>query len=68
MVTEKIMKNAKPDAIFLHCMPIHYDEEVIRDVVFGPQSVVIDEAENRLWVQMALLIKLLTSSNVDKNR
>lgn len=68
MVTEKTMKNAKPDAIFLHCMPIHYDEEVTRDVVFGPQSVVIDEAENRLWVQMALLIKLLMSSNVDKNR
>lgn len=68
MVTEKTMKNAKPDAIFLHCMPIHYDEEVMRDVVFGPQSVVIDEAENRLWVQMALLIKLLTSSSVDKDR
>ena len=68
MVTEKIMKNAKPDAIFLHCMPIHYDEEVMRDVVFGLQSVVIDEAENRMWAQMALLIKLLASSSVDKNR
>lgn len=67
MVTEKIMKNAKPDAIFLHCMPIHYNEEVTRDVVFGKQSVVIDEAENRMWAQMALLIKLLVKSSENKN-
>jgi ornithine carbamoyltransferase len=67
-VTEKIMEKAKPDAIFLHCMPIHYDEEVLRTVVFGSQSVVIDEAENRMWAQMALLIKLLTSPNAGKIR
>jgi ornithine carbamoyltransferase len=66
-VTQEIMKNAKPDAIFLHCMPIHYGEEVTRDVAFGPQSVVIDEAENRMWAQMALLIRLLAPSNEDKN-
>ena len=58
-VTQQIMKNAKPDAIFMHCMPIHYGEEVTKDVAFGPQSVIIDEAENRMWAQMALLIKLL---------
>jgi ornithine carbamoyltransferase len=67
MVTEKLMKNAKPNVIFLHCMPIHYEEEVMREVVFGLQSVVIDEAENRMWAQMALLIKLLVSSSADKN-
>jgi ornithine carbamoyltransferase len=66
-VNQEIMKNAKPDALFLHCMPIHYGEEVTRDVVFGPQSVVIDEAENRMWAQMALLIRLLAPSNGDKN-
>jgi ornithine carbamoyltransferase len=66
MVTEVIMRNANPDAIFLHCMPIHYGEEVSREVVFGSHSVVIDEAENRMWVQMALLLKLLTSPNADK--
>jgi len=66
-VTQQIMKQAKPDAIFMHCMPIHYGEEATRDVAFGPQSVIIDEAENRLWAQMALLIKLLASSNEDKN-
>jgi ornithine carbamoyltransferase len=59
-VTQEIMKNAKPDAIFMHCMPIHYREEVTKDVAFGPQSVIIDEAENRLWAQMALLIRLLS--------
>jgi ornithine carbamoyltransferase len=68
MVTEKIMKNAKSDTIFLHCMPIHYEEEVTRDVVFGLRSVVIDESENRMWAQMALLIKLLGSSSADKHR
>jgi len=68
MVTEAIVRDANPDAIFLHCMPIHYGEEVTREVVFGPHSVVLDEAENRLWVQMALLLKLLTSPNADKTR
>lgn len=58
-VTPLLMKEAKEDAVFLHCMPIHYGEEVTRDVAHGPQSVIIDEAENRLWVQMALLTKLL---------
>ncbi len=66
MVTETVMKNAKPDAIFLHCMPIHYGEEVTRDVAFGQHSVVINEAENRLWVQMALLLKLLTKTNENR--
>jgi ornithine carbamoyltransferase len=60
MVTTRVMQDAQKDAIFLHCMPIHYGEEVTKEVASGPQSVVIDEAENRLWVQMALLIKLLT--------
>lgn len=58
-ITPEIMKKAKPDAIFMHCMPIYYGEEVTEDVAYGPKSVIIDEAENRLWAQMALLIKLL---------
>lgn len=60
MVTQEVMRNAKPDAIFMHCMPIYYREEATKDVAFGPQSVILDEAENRLWVQMALLVKLLS--------
>ncbi len=58
-VTAEIMKKAKPDAIFMHCMPIYYGEEVTKDVAYSPQSVIIDEAENRMWAQMALLIKLV---------
>jgi len=58
-VTPEVMMKANKDAIFMHCMPIHYGEEVTRDVAHGPQSVIIDEAENRLWAQMALLITLV---------
>ncbi len=58
-VTAEVMSKAKPDAIFMHCMPIYYGEEVTKDVAHGPQSVIIDEAENRLWAQLALLLKLL---------
>ena len=55
------MSKAKPYAIFMHCMPIYYGEEVVKEVAHGPQSVIIDEAENRMWAQMALMIKLLTN-------
>jgi ornithine carbamoyltransferase len=60
MVTSELMKKAGPEAIFMHCMPIYYDEEVTKEVAHGPQSVIIDEAENRMWAQMALLLKLLS--------
>jgi len=58
-VTNELMKKAKPDAIFIHCMPIFYGEEVTKDVAHGPQSVIIDEAENRMWAEMALMVKIL---------
>jgi len=58
-VTSQVMKKVKADAVFLHCMPIYYGEEVTKDVAHGPQSVIIDEAENRMWAQMALLLMLL---------
>jgi ornithine carbamoyltransferase len=58
-VTKELMKKARPDAIFIHCMPIFYGEEVTKEVAHGPQSVIIDEAENRMWAEMALMVKLL---------
>ena len=53
------MALAKPDALFMHCLPAHRGEEVSADVLEGPQSVVWDEAENRLHVQKALMEYLL---------
>jgi len=58
-VDAALMARAKPDAIFQHCLPAHRGEEVSAEVIDGPQSVVYDEAENRLWAQMALLEFLL---------
>jgi ornithine carbamoyltransferase len=54
-VDAKLMSGASKDAIFLHCLPAHRGEEVSADVIDGPQSMVWDEAENRLHVQKAIL-------------
>ena len=54
-----MMRAAKPDALFMHCLPAHRGEEVEADVIDGPQSVVWDEAENRMHVQKALMEYLL---------
>ena len=54
-VTSQIMANALPDAVFMHCLPAHRDEEVSEDVFEGPLSIVWDQAENRLYVQQAIM-------------
>ena len=54
-VDEVLMKQAKPDALFLHCLPAHRGEEVTDAVIDGPQSVVFDESENRIHAQKAVL-------------
>ncbi len=59
-VNADIMSAAATDALFMHCLPAHRGEEVAADVIDGPQSVVWDEAENRLHAQKALLEFLLT--------
>jgi ornithine carbamoyltransferase len=58
-VNTELMALAKPDALFLHCLPADRGFEVTADVIDGPQSVIWDEAENRLHAQKALLVWLL---------
>jgi ornithine carbamoyltransferase len=58
-VDERLMKMAKPSAIFMHCLPAKRGEEVADAVIESPQSVVFDQAENRLHTQKALLLMLL---------
>jgi ornithine carbamoyltransferase len=58
-VTAQMMRTAHPDAVFMHCLPAHRGEEVAAEVIDGPQSVVFDQAENRLHVQKAVLMLLL---------
>jgi len=54
-----MMRLAKPDALFMHCLPAHRGEEVEAAVIDGPQSIVWEEAENRLHTQKALMEFLL---------
>ncbi|RYG13050.1 MAG: ornithine carbamoyltransferase [Burkholderiales bacterium] len=58
-VDAEMMRAAKPDALFMHCLPAHRGEEVEAEVIDGPQSVVWDEAENRMHAQKALMEYLL---------
>jgi ornithine carbamoyltransferase len=58
-VDADLMSLAKPDAVYMHCLPAYRGYEVSADVLDGPQSIIWDEAENRLHAQKALLIWLL---------
>jgi ornithine carbamoyltransferase len=54
-VNEELMSNAKTDVLFMHCLPAHRDEEATSSVMDGKNSVIFDEAENRLHVQKAIM-------------
>ncbi len=62
-VDAALMARAAPDAVFMHCLPAHRGEEVTADVIDGPQSVVFDEAENRLHAQKGILAWCLGASD-----
>lgn len=57
-IDEHLMSLANPDAIFMHCLPAYYDYEVTKEVAHGKQSVIFDEAENRLWAQIGIMVTL----------
>lgn len=59
-VNEELLKIAKDDCVVMHCLPAHRGEEITDDVIDGNHSIVYDEAENRMHIQKAILIKLLT--------
>jgi ornithine carbamoyltransferase len=64
-VTTDLMRHAKPDAVFMHCLPAQRGVEQTADVIDGPQSIVFDQAENRLHVQKAVLALLLAPDTGD---
>lgn len=59
-LNQRLLQRARPDAIVMHCLPAHRGEEISADVLDGPQSVVIDQAENRLHMQKAILTQLFS--------
>ncbi len=59
LTEEMVAQHAAPGALFLHCLPGHWGQEATYELAHGPRSVIYDEAENRMWAQMALLVRLL---------
>jgi ornithine carbamoyltransferase len=64
-VNRELFAAAKPDAVFLHCLPAHRGDEVTNDVIDSPRSVVFQEAENRLHAQKAIMLKLMKDAAVE---
>ncbi|HEY7564588.1 MAG TPA: ornithine carbamoyltransferase [Acidimicrobiia bacterium] len=67
-VDEQLMATAASGAIFMHCLPAHRGDEVVDEVIDGPQSVVADQAENRMHTEQGLLVALLTESLTGRSR
>ena len=60
-VNGDLLSKAKPEAVVLHCLPARRGEEITDEVIEGPHSIVFDQAENRLHIQKAILLKLMRS-------
>ena len=58
-IDSRLLARAPPDALVMHCLPAHRGEEITDEVIDGPQSIVWDQAENRLHAQKALLLRLI---------
>lgn len=65
-INPELLGAAKPSAVVMHCMPAHRGQEITAEAMDGPQSIVLDEAENRLHVQKAILVKLLNHEEYRK--
>jgi ornithine carbamoyltransferase len=65
-INSALLAEAKPGAVVMHCMPAHRGQEISAEVMDGPRSIILDEAENRLHVQKALLVKLLNHEEYRK--
>ena len=65
-INSALLAEAKPGAVVMHCMPAHRGQEISTEVMDGPQSIILDQAENRLHVQKALLVKLLNHEEYRK--
>lgn len=61
-ISAALMREAPSEAIFMHCLPAHREEEVASEVIDGPQSVIVEQAANRMHVQKAILVWLLTQT------
>ena len=65
-ITKDLIAQAKSDVIFMHCLPAYYGYEVTKEVAHGSKSVIFDEAENRMWAQMAIMVTLLETPEVEE--
>jgi ornithine carbamoyltransferase len=67
-LNERLLKGARPDAIVMHCLPAHRGQEITAGVLDGEQSVVLDQAENRLHMQKAILVEWLSAGKQNKRK
>jgi ornithine carbamoyltransferase len=67
-VNERLLKLAKPSAVVMHCLPAHRGEEITAAVMDGPQSIILEQAENRLHMQKAIMVAMLDRSRTERGR